>query len=81
MHSCLFKISLKDNLLSGKKKMEKKARQLLTDLPLPPELPGGSSSPHSPPDDKKSQTVRRRPKYVVVHSIFYCCCLLHLYLK
>ncbi|XP_029001821.1 cyclin-dependent kinase 13 [Betta splendens] len=54
--------SLKDNLLSGKKKSERKARQLLTDLPLPPELPGGSSSPHSPPDDKKSQTFRKRPK-------------------
>uniref|UniRef100_A0A8C9ZRZ4 Cyclin dependent kinase 13 n=1 Tax=Sander lucioperca TaxID=283035 RepID=A0A8C9ZRZ4_SANLU len=54
--------SLKDSLLSGKKKSERKARPLLTDLPLPPELPGGTSSPHSPPDDKKSQTVRRRPK-------------------
>ncbi|XP_037550089.1 cyclin-dependent kinase 13 isoform X1 [Nematolebias whitei] len=55
--------SLKDNSLSGKKKMEKKTRQLLSDLPLPPELPGGaSSSPHSPSDDKKSQTLRRRPK-------------------
>ncbi|KAG7524718.1 cyclin-dependent kinase 13 [Solea senegalensis] len=53
---------LKDSLLSGKKKTERKARQLLTDLPLPPELPGGTSSPHSPPDDKKSQTVRKRPK-------------------
>uniref|UniRef100_A0A3Q3F5X3 Cyclin dependent kinase 13 n=1 Tax=Labrus bergylta TaxID=56723 RepID=A0A3Q3F5X3_9LABR len=54
--------SLKDSLLSGKKKSERKARQLLTDLPLPPELPGGTSSPHSPPDDKKSGTIRRRPK-------------------
>ncbi|XP_074478340.1 cyclin-dependent kinase 13 [Sebastes fasciatus] len=54
--------SLKDSLLSGKKKLEKKARQLLADLPLPPELPGGTSSPRSPPDDKKSQTPRRRPK-------------------
>lgn len=55
--------SLKDSSLSGKKKMEKKPRQLLTDLPLPPELPGGAaSSPHSPPDDKKSHTLCRRPK-------------------
>uniref|UniRef100_A0A3Q0QQQ9 Cyclin dependent kinase 13 n=1 Tax=Amphilophus citrinellus TaxID=61819 RepID=A0A3Q0QQQ9_AMPCI len=54
--------SLKDSSLSGKKKLEKKARQLLTDLPLPPELPGGTASTHSPPDDKKSQTIRRRPK-------------------
>uniref|UniRef100_A0A667YTJ7 Cyclin dependent kinase 13 n=1 Tax=Myripristis murdjan TaxID=586833 RepID=A0A667YTJ7_9TELE len=52
--------SLKDSLLSGKKKPERKARQLLTDLPLPPELPGGTSSPHSPPEEKK--TLRRRPK-------------------
>nr|XP_020456495.1 cyclin-dependent kinase 13-like [Monopterus albus] len=54
--------SLKDSSLSGKKKSEKKLRQLLTDLPLPPELAGGTSSPHSPPVDKKSQTIRRRPK-------------------
>ncbi|KAM6908796.1 cyclin-dependent kinase 13 isoform 1-T1 [Lycodopsis pacificus] len=54
--------SLKDSLLSGKKKSERKARPLLSDLPLPPELPGGTSSPRSPPDDKKSQTLRRRPK-------------------
>uniref|UniRef100_A0A8C4HRS5 Cyclin dependent kinase 13 n=1 Tax=Dicentrarchus labrax TaxID=13489 RepID=A0A8C4HRS5_DICLA len=54
--------SLKDSSLSGKKKSERKARQLLSDLPLPPELTGGTSSPHSPPEDKKSQTLRRRPK-------------------
>uniref|UniRef100_A0AAV2L8C5 Protein kinase domain-containing protein n=1 Tax=Knipowitschia caucasica TaxID=637954 RepID=A0AAV2L8C5_KNICA len=54
--------SSKDNILSGKKKSERKARTLLTDLPLPPELPGGTSSPHSPADEKKSQTVRSRPK-------------------
>lgn len=54
--------SSKDNLLSGKKKSEKKARTLLTDLPLPPEPLGGTSSPHSPTEDKKSQTVRKRPK-------------------
>ncbi|XP_029955503.1 cyclin-dependent kinase 13 [Salarias fasciatus] len=54
--------SLKDSALSGKKRQEKKSRQLLSDLPLPPELPGGTSSPHSPPEDKKAQTARRRPK-------------------
>uniref|UniRef100_UPI003AB040FC cyclin-dependent kinase 13 n=1 Tax=Centroberyx gerrardi TaxID=166262 RepID=UPI003AB040FC len=55
--------SLKDGSLSGKKKPERKARQLLTDLPLPPELPGcTTSSPHSPPEEKKAQTLRRRPK-------------------
>lgn len=54
--------SLKDSLLSAKKKSERKARQLLTDLPLPPELPGTTTSPHSPPEDKKSGTIRRRPK-------------------
>lgn len=71
-----FPISLKESSLSGKKKSERKARQLLSDLPLPPELPGGTSSPHSPPEDKKSQTLRRRPKYVIVHlllcHIFFC---------
>lgn len=65
MHLPAIICSLKDSSLSGKKKMEKKTRQLLSDLPLPPELLGGaSSSPHSPPDDKKLQTLRRRPKYV-----------------
>uniref|UniRef100_A0A672LXY7 Cyclin-dependent kinase 13-like n=1 Tax=Sinocyclocheilus grahami TaxID=75366 RepID=A0A672LXY7_SINGR len=44
---------------TGKKKPERKARHLLADLPLPPELPG---SPHSPPDDKKTPTPRKRPK-------------------
>ncbi|XP_040922129.1 cyclin-dependent kinase 13 [Toxotes jaculatrix] len=53
---------LKDSSHSGKKKSERKARQLLADLPLPPELPGGTSSPHSPLEDKKSHTLRRRPK-------------------
>ncbi|KAM3860225.1 cyclin-dependent kinase 13 [Diretmus argenteus] len=54
---------LKDSSLPGKKKPERKARQLLTDLPLPPELPGGTvSSPHSPPEEKKTQALRRRPK-------------------
>uniref|UniRef100_A0A8C1NAY7 Cyclin-dependent kinase 13 n=1 Tax=Cyprinus carpio TaxID=7962 RepID=A0A8C1NAY7_CYPCA len=45
--------------ITGKKKPERKARHLLADLPLPPELPG---SPHSPPDDKKTHTPRKRPK-------------------
>uniref|UniRef100_A0A673GZQ9 Cyclin-dependent kinase 13-like n=1 Tax=Sinocyclocheilus rhinocerous TaxID=307959 RepID=A0A673GZQ9_9TELE len=45
--------------ITGKKKPERKARHLLADLPLPPELPG---SPHSPPDDKKTLTPRKRPK-------------------
>ncbi|XP_053716163.1 cyclin-dependent kinase 13 isoform X1 [Synchiropus splendidus] len=54
--------SLKDSALSGKKKPERKVRQLLSDLPLPPDLQGSTSSPHSPPEDKKSQTLRRRPK-------------------
>ncbi|MEQ2197123.1 hypothetical protein XENOCAPTIV_023526, partial [Xenoophorus captivus] len=59
-----FVFSLKDTSASAKKKSEKKSRQLLTDLPLPPELPGSISSPHSPPEDKKSQTLRRRPRFV-----------------
>ncbi|KAJ8010078.1 hypothetical protein DPEC_G00071260 [Dallia pectoralis] len=59
--------SLQDILpsLSGKKTSaeQQKARQLLIDLPLPPELHGGiSSSPHSPYDEKKCTTLRRRPK-------------------
>lgn len=70
--------SLKDSSLSGKKKSEKKARQLLTDLPLPPELPGSTDSTQSPSDDKKSQTIRRRPKYVLdvysAKSLFVLCC-------
>uniref|UniRef100_A0A8C7P9Y1 Cyclin dependent kinase 13 n=1 Tax=Oncorhynchus mykiss TaxID=8022 RepID=A0A8C7P9Y1_ONCMY len=56
--------SLKDVLpsLSGKNPAERqKARHLLSDLPLPPELPTGASSPHSPYDEKKT-TLRRRPK-------------------
>lgn len=64
--SALFFLSLKESSLSGKKKVERKARPLLADLPLPPELSGGSSSPRSPPDDKKSQPLRRRPKYAAV---------------
>ncbi|XP_051970918.1 cyclin-dependent kinase 13-like [Xyrauchen texanus] len=49
--------------LTGKKKPERKARHLLSDLPLPPELPGiTSGSPLSPPDEKKTHTPRKRPK-------------------
>ncbi|XP_067291689.1 cyclin-dependent kinase 13 isoform X2 [Pseudorasbora parva] len=58
--------SLKDSsATTGKKnyKPERKARQLLSDLPLPPELTGVTpSSPHSPPDDKKAPIPRKRPK-------------------
>lgn len=56
--------SLKDSSApSGKKKPERKPRHLLTDLPLPPELPGiTSGSPPSPPDEKKLPTQRKRPK-------------------
>ncbi|XP_067233413.1 cyclin-dependent kinase 13 isoform X2 [Chanodichthys erythropterus] len=58
--------SLKDSsTTAGKKnyKPERKARQLLSDLPLPPELPGVTpGSPHSPPDDKKTHIPRKRPK-------------------
>lgn len=49
--------------ITGKKKPERKARHLLADLPLPPELPGiAPGSPHSSPDDKKTPTSRKRPK-------------------
>ncbi|KAK2869728.1 hypothetical protein Q8A67_024120 [Cirrhinus molitorella] len=56
--------SLKESsATTGKKKPERKARHLLADLPLPPELPGITpGSPHSPPDDKKMATPRKRPK-------------------
>ncbi len=56
--------------ITGKKKPERKARHLLADLPLPPELPGiAPGSPHSSPDDKKTPTSRKRPKYVVKQSL------------
>lgn len=62
---CLF-CSSKNSTHSGKKKPEKKTRHLLTDLPLPPELPGSTlGSPQSPPDEKKAATLRKRPKYVI----------------
>ncbi|XP_019740318.1 cyclin-dependent kinase 13 isoform X2 [Hippocampus comes] len=47
---------------SAKKKSDRKGRQLLTDLPLPPLLSSRTSSPHSPADEKKAQTPRKRPK-------------------
>lgn len=55
-------LSLKDASLSGKKKPERKPRQLLSDLPLPPDFSASTSSPHSPLEDKKTQAARRRPK-------------------
>ncbi|XP_054621549.1 cyclin-dependent kinase 13 [Dunckerocampus dactyliophorus] len=54
--------STKDGSVSGKKKSERKGRQLLTDLPLPPVLSSRTSSPHSPTEEKKTQALRRRPK-------------------
>ncbi|KAG5851096.1 hypothetical protein ANANG_G00089390 [Anguilla anguilla] len=57
--------SLKDCLppRTGKKAADQKSRQLLSDLPLPPELPGGdSSSPRSSPEDRKTLGLRHRPK-------------------
>ncbi|NP_001353758.1 cyclin-dependent kinase 13 [Danio rerio] len=56
--------SLKESS-AGKKssKPERKVRALLSDLPLPPELPGLTpASPLSPPDEKKTPAPRRRPK-------------------
>nr|XP_006634476.1 PREDICTED: cyclin-dependent kinase 13 [Lepisosteus oculatus] len=56
---------LKDGLPSktGKKKTEKKPRHLLSDLPLPPELPGADpTSPHSPDEKKPGSAAKRRPK-------------------
>ncbi|TRY89148.1 hypothetical protein DNTS_018071 [Danionella cerebrum] len=58
-------IVLKDSssAAAGKKlqKLEKKSRPLLSDLPLPPELPG-AGSPLSPAEEKKTPAPRRRPK-------------------
>ncbi|KAJ8279487.1 hypothetical protein COCON_G00065530 [Conger conger] len=56
--------SLKDCLKSRSgKRGEHKTQQLLSDLPLPPELTGGEpSSPQSPLEDKKTLGLRRRPK-------------------
>ncbi|XP_037135408.1 cyclin-dependent kinase 13 [Syngnathus acus] len=48
--------------LSAKKKSDRKGRQLLAELPLPPILSSRTSSPRSPADEKKSQALRRRPK-------------------
>ncbi|XP_061877015.1 cyclin-dependent kinase 13 [Entelurus aequoreus] len=53
--------STKDASVSGKK-AERKGRQLLTDLPLPPVLSSRTSSPHSPAEEKKALVLRRRPK-------------------
>ncbi|KAG5268912.1 hypothetical protein AALO_G00217840 [Alosa alosa] len=46
---------------TGKQKPERKARHLLTDLPLPPALPEDTST-SSPSEDKKPNILRRRPK-------------------
>ncbi|XP_012672373.2 cyclin-dependent kinase 13 isoform X1 [Clupea harengus] len=46
---------------TGKRKPERRARQLLSDLPLPPVLPVDTSTA-SPSDDKKIPTLARRPK-------------------
>lgn len=55
-------LSLKDTTVSGKKKVERKPRPLLADLPLPPDFSSSVSSPHSPLEDKKAQAARKRPK-------------------
>ncbi|XP_013926580.1 PREDICTED: cyclin-dependent kinase 12-like [Thamnophis sirtalis] len=49
-----------------KEKEQKRPRHLLTDLPLPPELPGGDPSPPESPEPKSvtplQQSLRKRPK-------------------
>ncbi|KAH0626891.1 hypothetical protein JD844_002178 [Phrynosoma platyrhinos] len=49
-----------------KKEKEQRPRHLLTDLPLPPELPGGDPSPPESPEPKAAtppqQPLRKRPK-------------------
>ncbi|KFP27583.1 Cyclin-dependent kinase 12, partial [Colius striatus] len=49
-----------------KKDREQRPRHLLTDLPLPPELPGGDSSPPDSPEPKAAtppqQPFKKRPK-------------------
>ncbi|XP_042328526.1 cyclin-dependent kinase 12 isoform X2 [Sceloporus undulatus] len=49
-----------------KKEKEQRPRHLLTDLPLPPELPGGDPSPPESPEPKAAtpsqQPSRKRPK-------------------
>ncbi|XP_066483903.1 cyclin-dependent kinase 12 isoform X2 [Tiliqua scincoides] len=49
-----------------KKEKEQRPRHLLTDLPLPPELPGGDPSPPESPEPKAAtppqQPMRKRPK-------------------
>ncbi|KAM6451880.1 cyclin-dependent kinase 12 isoform 1-T1 [Liasis olivaceus] len=51
---------------SVKKEKEQRPRHLLTDLPLPPELPGGDPSPPESPEPKAAtppqQSLRKRPK-------------------
>ncbi|XP_062922808.1 cyclin-dependent kinase 13-like isoform X1 [Mobula hypostoma] len=48
-----------------KKEPERKSRHLLTDLPLPPELPGSDSASPKTPEEKKStlqSQIKKRPK-------------------
>ncbi|XP_078254447.1 cyclin-dependent kinase 13-like isoform X2 [Rhinoraja longicauda] len=48
-----------------KKDLERKSRHLLTDLPLPPELPGSELSPPRTPEEKKTivpSQIKKRPK-------------------
>lgn len=49
-----------------KKEKEQRPRHLLTDLPLPPELPGGDPSPPDSPEPKAvtppQQPYKKRPK-------------------
>uniref|UniRef100_G1KU42 Cyclin-dependent kinase 12 n=1 Tax=Anolis carolinensis TaxID=28377 RepID=G1KU42_ANOCA len=67
--------AVKDSKLMGTKDMkfiakeeikEQRPRHLLTDLPLPPELPGGDPSPPESPEPKAAtppqQPLRKRPK-------------------
>lgn len=50
----------------AKKEKEQRTRHLLTDLPLPPELPGGDPSPPDSPEPKvitpPQQPYKKRPK-------------------
>lgn len=49
-----------------KREKEQRPRHLLTDLPLPPELPGGDPSPPDSPEPKAitppQQPYKKRPK-------------------
>ncbi|XP_057681063.1 cyclin-dependent kinase 13 isoform X2 [Corythoichthys intestinalis] len=60
--SILEQIDKGESAKDAKKKSERKGRQLLADLPLPPILSSRTSSPRSPAEEKKAQTPRRRPR-------------------